>query len=587
MSYKNRSKEYDWFKNGTPAGDPKQSKWKAFKTSWKFTRIFLMFSLFFFSMYGCVQSFVIKNDTKVGLGLELYNDERDIAPHVEQFKIEKAGKAANDIYTLKATGTNVWLNPKASDQEAKTLTGVQDQLIKDGTTENKHKLSDAFKGLNQAVQVIDSDGSFVGGEAILKSNNGKYFAISTFSENAQVDTATGLTNIIASNKGKNDGESFHVNIPGTTTPQQKARLDWMQTLYERLDKVMTDKYKTSKWAYTGSHFLTSSLTDTEFNFAASNLPTGFTKDQTFNTIKQVQRETNDLLLSFIGATVDHDAKQITFNKNWITNTTYRPIVSWAQAWTRGVGPFYGLFVFPVSRLANSITNGLPLISGFESLLAIVFIVFILRAIALALTFKSKLQQTKQQELGAKKAIIDAKYAGYKGNKQMEMRQRQEVAELYKKEGVSPLGALGSAFIAMPIFLSIWRVVGSAPHLKSTVWLGINFSATSWKELMHGGWQYLPLIILAGASAAFSQYFPRLLTKRRDKNRINVHQKEAMKKSNKQQNIMMIVFVIMSLIFNAAIQIYWIVGAIWTTLESTLTHHFLVWDKNRRRRNKIK
>ena len=87
-------------------------------------------------------------------------------------------------------------------------------------------------------------------------------------------------------------------------------------------------------------------------------------------------------------------------------------------------------------------------------MAIVFIVFILRALALALTFKSKLQQTKQQELGAKKAIIDAKYAGYKGNKQMEMRQRQEVAELYKKEGVSPLGALGSAFIAMPIFLSI-------------------------------------------------------------------------------------------------------------------------------------
>ena len=46
--YGNRSKEYDWFK-GTSSGqkkDPKQN----LKTIWRFTKIFLMFSLFFFSM---------------------------------------------------------------------------------------------------------------------------------------------------------------------------------------------------------------------------------------------------------------------------------------------------------------------------------------------------------------------------------------------------------------------------------------------------------------------------------------------------------------------------------------------------------
>ena len=52
-----------------------------------------------------------------------------------------------------------------------------------------------------------------------------------------------------------------------------------------------------------------------------------------------------------------------------------------------------------------------------------------------------MQQTKQQELQGKKAVIDAKYASYKGNKQMEARKRQEMADLYKKEGVSPLGGV--------------------------------------------------------------------------------------------------------------------------------------------------
>jgi membrane protein insertase Oxa1/YidC/SpoIIIJ len=37
---------------------------------------------------------------------------------------------------------------------------------------------------------------------------------------------------------------------------------------------------------------------------------------------------------------------------------------------------------------------------------------------------------------------------------MEARQKQEIAELYKREGVSPLGAIGSVFMTMPIFLSI-------------------------------------------------------------------------------------------------------------------------------------
>ena len=101
------------------------------------------------------------------------------------------------------------------------------------------------------------------------------------------------------------------------------------------------------------------------------------------------------------------------------------------------------------------------------------------------TFKSLLQQTKMQELQAKKAIIDQKYEAYKGNKQMENRKRQEVQDLYAKEGISPFGSLGTLLITMPIFIAVWRVIAGTPHIKAGVWAGLILSKTSYKEVFSG------------------------------------------------------------------------------------------------------
>lgn len=66
-----------------------------------------MFSLFFFSMWGCVQVFIVKTDNRVGDGLEFYNDEDEIAPRVTRFNIEKKiTKNAGDIYSLNVDTTN-------------------------------------------------------------------------------------------------------------------------------------------------------------------------------------------------------------------------------------------------------------------------------------------------------------------------------------------------------------------------------------------------------------------------------------------------------------------------------------------------
>ena len=268
-----------------------------------------------------------------------------------------------------------------------------------------------------------------------------------------------------------------------------------------------------------------------------------------------------------------------------TRSAWRPLVSWGDAWH--LGPFYAIFVYPIGVVTAKMIQAMPFMDGWESLITIFIIVFVIKALSFLITFKSILQQTKMQELSAKKAVIDAKYANYKDNKQMTQRKNQEVQAMYKKEGVSPFGAMGAAFIVMPLFFSILRVTYALPHLKATLWLGMRFGATSWKELFHGEWQYLPLMALAVLFAAAQQLLPRLLTRKRDKNRINVHQKAAMKKSNKTQNIMIIVSIVASVLFSAGMQVYYLASGTWMIIQSFLTHHILVQQKKRRRVKKVK
>lgn len=249
----------------------------------------------------------------------------------------------------------------------------------------------------------------------------------------------------------------------------------------------------------------------------------------------------------------------------------KPIVDWSDAWS--LGPFYGFVVYPISVVVNSLVGSLPSsMGGGASLLAIVISVIAARMLTLLLTYKSVFAQSKQQALAPKKAKIDAKYLAYKGNKQMEQKKRQETSELYKKNNINMLTPLLSTLVSMPIFLSMWRIIQGIPFIKSTSIWGINFSQTSWRELFAGEWQYLGLIILAVVIQAGSQFLPRYLSKKRMKERSNIAEKEAMKKANRTQNIMMAIFVFMAVIFEAGVQVYWIVGGIWTMSQTLLIHH---------------
>ncbi len=267
--------------------------------------------------------------------------------------------------------------------------------------------------------------------------------------------------------------------------------------------------------------------------------------------------------------------QINDKRNLILGTgaaAQKPIYSWGRAW--GLGPFYGLIVWPLSFVINGMTTSLGPLNGWGGVIAIVVAIIMTRIIVTLFTYKTLFSSHKQQQLNPKKAKIDAKYAPFKGNREMEQRKRQEMAKLYKSNNVSMIDPLKALCISMPIFFAVWRVVQGIPDIKSTTWLGIQFSLTSWKELLNGSWQYLPLLLMAASIQALSHYLPRLLNRKRMSERSNKAEQQALRQANKTQNIIMIVFVIISILFEAGVQIYWIVGGLWQIMQILIVHHIV-------------
>ncbi|MBR3348020.1 MAG: membrane protein insertase YidC, partial [Mycoplasmataceae bacterium] len=250
----------------------------------------------------------------------------------------------------------------------------------------------------------------------------------------------------------------------------------------------------------------------------------------------------------------------------------KPIYSWAGAWK--LGPFYGLIIWPLSYMINGMMSSMPAMNGWEGIFAMVIVIIFTRILVTMFTYKSLFASHKQQQLNPKKAKIDAKYEGFKGNREMEQRKRQELSKLYKDNNVSLIEPLKALCIYTPIFLAVWRIVQGIPDIKSTTWLGIQFSLTSWQELFSGSWQYLPLLLAAGLTQALSHFLPRILNKKRMDERANRAERAALKKANKTQNIIMIVFIVLAVIFEAGVQIYWIISGLWQIMQILIVHHIV-------------
>ncbi|KAF5295855.1 hypothetical protein FQA39_LY13028 [Lamprigera yunnana] len=102
--------------------------------------------------------------------------------------------------------------------------------------------------------------------------------------------------------------------------------------------------------------------------------------------------------------------------------------------------------------------------GIAVFFGIFFTVLIIRSITLAFSWKSQVNQGKMQDIQLKAAEIKAKYKDKKDT-QSKQKMSQETNALYKKEGISPFGALGGSFASLPFLFAIYTIIRSTRSLK--------------------------------------------------------------------------------------------------------------------------
>ncbi len=296
---------------------------------------------------------------------------------------------------------------------------------------------------------------------------------------------------------------------------------------------------------------------------------GFTSQEKLSGIQSIEYNQN-YLVSDVFSSIDESGQQ-RYNNDRIA------ISSWGEAWT--YGPFYGMFVYPISVIAQWLSSLFQWesIGAWAILLSIFIIVFVFRGLAALISLKSTRNQQKMQELQIKVAQINAKYEMYKDNKNMKQRKQMEVMALYKKENVSPFSSIGSIFLTLPIFLALWTIISTLPLYKVAAFGKFSLSVSPiygiFNLLFVTAGLYLIVAILVGVVQYISFKVPNhLAQKRQGIKNIDDATKAQMKKNGRITTIMLVVFVIIGLTIPTLLAIYWVFSALFSIVLSLLQHY---------------
>ncbi len=262
--------------------------------------------------------------------------------------------------------------------------------------------------------------------------------------------------------------------------------------------------------------------------------------------------------------------------------------SWGEAWT--YGPFYGMFVYPISVIANWVSKLIPydVLGGWSVLISVFIIVFAFRGLAALISLRSTRNSNKMQELQVKIAQINAKYDMYKDNKNMKQRKQMEIMALYRKEGVNPLSSFGNLFLTLPIFLAMWTIISTFPIYKIAAFGQFYLSVSPFFGIFNLFVQSAGLYLIVGITVGLIQFMsyklPTWLAQKREglKN-IDDATKKQMKKSSKVMNIMMVVFIFIGLTIPTLLSIYWIFSSLFTITQNLIQHGLKERKSNKERR----
>lgn len=258
----------------------------------------------------------------------------------------------------------------------------------------------------------------------------------------------------------------------------------------------------------------------------------------------------------------------------------------SQAIGTGKFQFDDLFVYPMAGLMWVISKTI----GFGSYgLVIIIATLVVRTIAWPIYAKTNDMSLKMTLVAPEAEKIKKKYEG-KDDPQSQQKMQIETMQLYKKYGIGFGGCL-LPFLQMPIFIGFYRTISRIPAtlvvqdhwlnvFRTTKFLGIDLT----QDKSAGGFQETGVIILA-ALVGITQVISLLITQHRQKkskeeqfSNVPAYRKpETPQQASTQKTmnvimysmaVMMVVFVLNS---PAGLGLYWLIGNIYSTIQSQIGH----------------
>ncbi|HOA63301.1 MAG TPA: YidC/Oxa1 family membrane protein insertase [Bacilli bacterium] len=246
------------------------------------------------------------------------------------------------------------------------------------------------------------------------------------------------------------------------------------------------------------------------------------------------------------------------------------------------GSLWDFLAWPMAKLLYFI--GKYLVGGNYGV-ALIITTIIIRTIAWPIYAKTNDMSLKMQLMDPEVRKIEEKYEGR--NDDISLRNKQlELAQLYRKYGIG-LGGCLLPFFQLPIFIAFYSVVRrvqATPWLKEALtfrFLGIDLSIGR-----DGGTKQAVAVYIFAALVGLTQIGSQILMNYRQKKmkesaQANVPEYRRKTPTEQQMQtekmmkfmlygltVMMVLFVISS---PAGLGLYWLIGNIYSTLQSTISH----------------
>ncbi len=186
--------------------------------------------------------------------------------------------------------------------------------------------------------------------------------------------------------------------------------------------------------------------------------------------------------------------------------------------------------------------------------AIILVTLIINLALFPLRLSSLKSARKMQRLQPQIKAINAKYKNVGIRDPRKAEQNQEVMDLYKREGVNPVGGCLPMIIQLPFFYAFYRVLAIAIELRHAPWLWVPDLSSAETLPIH----LLPIILIA------SQFFTQRLT-------------PAAGVDPNQQRMMMMMPLLFGFMFyyaSAGLVLYWLTGNVVGIAQQLIINRFM-------------